>query len=607
MGRIGVSNADSPQNLGRLMPQMSPDAPKREMEMNGHKIYMSDAQMAILNFGSRAVFCRCGRGFGKTTLHAFRLFSTVYSLPRSTGVFLGSSLKQLYTKTTPAVIKSLEQVLDVREGEHFFRGQPPRKLKWPSPLAKPRVWENAIAWWNGNLTLQISMEVTASANSLNLGYCQMDEVRYLPWKKVQEEVFPAIRGEMYDNPGWDRRTNPLYLGVFGTSDAAITVRQREWESVQDTVTPEVNAQIAEMLAELRVCPELQNVPAFISKLQRLRTQSRIFFNCSSVENIELLSEDYLRRLRLELPELIFRIQIMGQQIGVSRDGYYSTFDPDKHCYLPDGDDVTNTVYGKMQRKFKARTSGGTSFDYEAPDLQETASHADDCCLDADLSPTLPLRIAFDYGANFNCMVVGQVYEKPGGRELRIIKAMYVKNERKLPELVGDFCRYYDPHRCDCKDIIYYMDSTARQGASYTSGSDEFRSYNIVMKVLARHGWNVTMVDMKRPMLHEVKYNFMNEVFGGNTRLTVRINSEQCEYLIASMESATVQVGLHGPRKFKGLEKYKSEEGVAGRAEERTDFSDAGDTLIIGVSNYTDTGQTSVSPCSGVFFCLPEMI
>lgn len=604
MGRIGITNVDTPQNLGRLMPQMTPDAPKREVEMNGHKIYMSDAQMAAMNFGSRVMFLRCGRGFGKTTLHAFRLFSTVYSLPRSTGVFLGSSLKQLYTKTTPAVIKSLEQVLDIKEGEHFFRGQPPRKLGWPSPLAKPRVWENAIAWWNGNLTLQISMEVTASANSLDLGYCNMDEVRYLPWKKVQEEVFPAIRGEMYDNPGWDRRTNPLYLGIFGTSDAAITVRQRQWENVQDTVTPEVNTQIAEMLAELRLCPELQGNKNFIDKLQRLRTQSRIFFNCSSVENIELLSEDYLRRLRLELPELIFRIQIMGQQIGLSRDGYYSTFNPDVHCYLPDGNGVTDIVYGKMQGRYKTRTQGGTQVDYEAPDLEETSSHADDCCLDVDVDPGLPLRIAFDYGANFNCMVVGQVYERGGRRELRIVKALFVKNERKLPELVADFCRYYEPHRCSCKELFYYMDSTARQGGAYTSNSDDFRSYNIVLSGLRRMGWNVTMIDMKRPMLHEVKYNFMNELFAGNTNLDIRINSEQCEYLIASMENATVQVGAKGPRKFKGLEKYKSEDGVAGRSEERTDFSDAGDALIIGVANYTDTGQSSSSPCSGVFFSLP---
>ena len=606
MGRIGINNVDTPQNLGKLMPQMS-GTNKNKLEVNGHKIYMSDAQMASMNFGSRVMFLRCGRGFGKTTLHAFRLFATVYSLPRSTGVFLGSSLKQLYTKTTPAVIKSLEQVLDIKEGEHFFRGQPPKKLGWPTPLAKPRVWENAIAWWNGNLTLQISMEVTASANSLNLGYCNMDEVRYLPWKKVQEEVFPAIRGEMYDNPGWDRRKNPLYLGIFGTSDAAITVRQRQWESVQDTVTHEVNSQIADMLAELRICPELQYNKNFIAKLQELRTKSRIFFNCSSVENIELLSEDYLRRLRLELPELIFRIQIMGQQIGVSRDGYYSAFNPDIHCYLPDGKGVTNIVYSKMQSKFKVKTAGGTSLDYEAPNLEETSMHADDCCLDVDVDPKLPLRIAFDYGANFNCMVIGPTHENKNARELRILKAMYVKNERKLSELVSDFCRYYEPQRCSCKQIIYYMDSTAKQGQAYTSNGDEYRSYNIVLSVLKRRGWEVTMIDMKRPMLHEVKYNFMNEVFSGNTRLSVRINSEQCEYLVASMEAATVQVGASGPRKYKGLEKYKSEDGVAGKAEERTDFSDAGDTLIIGVANYTDTGLSIRNPCHGTFLFLPETI
>ena len=39
--------------------------------------------------------------------------------------------------------------------------------------------------------------------------------------------------------------------------------------------------------------------------------------------------------------------------------------------------------------------------------------------------------------------------------------MFVKNERKLRELLQDWNKYYTPHRSHCKEVFFFYDSTAK--------------------------------------------------------------------------------------------------------------------------------------------------
>lgn len=606
MSRLGLTDEDNIQEVSRLMPQT--ETASQEME-NRHKFYLNPAQKLIYNFGARETFIRGGRGLGKTTILSLKFLNCAQTIPRGTGIFIGSSVKQLYTKTTPNLIKSLEQLSGLREGIHFFRGQPPAKLHWPMPLAKPRVWENAIVFYTGFVHYLVSMEVTATANSMNLCSIMGDEARYLPWAKYKEEVLPALRGELNPgSPGWNPARNPHYLSQFFMSDAAVTIRQQQWEHEEDTQTISINDKITDMLADLELCPELAEMPEFVNKLNKLRCQSRIFFNFSSLENIEILGEDYIRKMSLQMPELLFRIQILGQRIGTSRDGYYSNFNPDVHTYLPDSNKQTERIYNKMQTRFRSNIDG-IRIEWEAPDLQEIGLHADDCTLDMDVVPGLPLRIAFDYGANSNFVCTGQCIEGINGRrEARVLHTHYVVNEQKLRALCRKWSRYFAPHQLTCKDVIFYTDSTARQGQAYALEGKESRYENVVKDELKRMGWHVIVIDMKRPMLHEVKFQWMNDVLSGQTNLDVRINSENNECLLAAIDATQVVMSAKGPRKDKSLEKLQSEQGKGGKRSERTDGTDAFDSIIIGMGKYRDNGMSISSAFgpSGVFFELPTI-
>ena len=74
----------------------------------------------------------------------------VIGLARMMSGFCGASAKQNYTRTMPNVLKVMN-LLGFLEGVHYFLGRPPARLRWPMPLAKPRVWENCVSFANGHV------------------------------------------------------------------------------------------------------------------------------------------------------------------------------------------------------------------------------------------------------------------------------------------------------------------------------------------------------------------------------------------------------------------------------------------------------------------------
>ena len=133
MSRLGLTNNDSAGFLSKLMPQMTKedfnDGSKRR------ELYLNPAQLLAYNFGARSTFVRAGRGLGKSTgFLAPRLINCARSIPRSEGLFLGNSIKQLYTKTLPQVITGMEEVFGLKEGFHFCRGRAPKKLNFKLPV-----------------------------------------------------------------------------------------------------------------------------------------------------------------------------------------------------------------------------------------------------------------------------------------------------------------------------------------------------------------------------------------------------------------------------------------------------------------------------------------
>ena len=313
-------------------------------------------------------------------------------------------------------------------------------------------------------------------------------------------------------------------------------------------------------------------------LRELRRSAFVVRRASTLENVDVLGEEYIRQMKRDLPPYTFMVSILNVKIKKSNDGFYSNLDIDHvHGYIPDEIDPLSQANFRTQKA--TGIIGGkkiTSESYQ-PDLKEL-SERNDCRMDSDCVNDLPLYLAFDYNANINTLVVGQVYQRDGVEAVNVIKSFYVKNERKLRELVDDFSHYYAPKRAVNRDVVYFYDATAKQGASYALTDERF--YQAVIKELERNGWNVTAIDMGVPEKHEVKHRIINNALAGIEYPAIRINQTQNPDLIIAMQLCEVSIGYQGFRKDKSQEK-KAETEDNLPLQQRTDFTDAFDSLYLG--------------------------
>lgn len=623
MSRVGFSDNDSDAALGRMLPLAEPtgDADEEEREEkelpNQRYIYENEAQSKRRRYRCRETYEVAGRGTGKTTDIAEHVKETSLRIPRSSNVFLGCSIKQLYIKTWPAVVKGLE-MMGLVEGRDFMRQRPPAKLHWPLPLSKPRSWENVTIFNTGACWYSISMAVRASVNGMTLSSAAADETRYLPFLKMKEELFPAIRPELISKGsglmgdgfrntakytfGYNVDYNPLYLSKFFVSDPSITQKQALWEQEEQTQTDDINHEIDLMLAEADEMPELWHVDGFLKRINELRCKSKIFFRFSSLSNIEILGEEWFRTMRRTLPPLMYNIQILGQRKGLARDGYYCNYDSELHTYhqsdLAVMDKLLSDYTTRYSRTALDQANNPTAVEYDAIDLTRT-SLVNDCSLDLDIDYDLPIRIALDYNANLNCVVIGQLRKFEGRETLMVLKSMFTMNEQKIRALIRNMCRYYRPFIDRGGDFIYYYDSTAKQGASLAYAVEGAKAQNfndVVIEELRRARASVTPVDIGSPMKHNQKFQFICDVFSFQQGPAVRINADEDrnEYLITAIENCSCEQGPNGIRKYKGGEKLHAKgEGTEGSIDPRTrtDVTDAFDTLLIGCRFFTNGNKT----------------
>lgn len=620
MSRIGSNPAVSSDHLeARMLPNV--EDPEPESEEKGeyvdylgdsqHKVYMSPWQKKVRNFGSRSTKVLAGRGTGKTALLTFNMADVTIGLPRMMGGFCGASAKQNYTRTMPNVLK-LMNLLGFTEGVYYFLGQPPARLRWPTPLAKPRVWENCVSFANGFVWQMISLAVKGSANGLNLSALMGDETKYMPWQRVKEEVLPTLRGDFMPPSvkkmevkrwgfGVDIKRNNHYLSQLWVSDAGLNNRECMWEKEAEYETHDVNDKIKEMMAEIRYleqfhpkqAAELAQNDNFLRELYALRAQSETFWRFSSLENAALLGgESWVRQMKRELPDLLFRLQILNQPRGNAKDGFYCNFS-ELNTYV--SEEVTDLVLDKYSTRIKGKALDGqrwpTEFETMSLDYDQLQHDGEDCSLDLDLDYQEPLRIALDANADINCFVVGQTRMHQGKSALLVMKEFFVQDEVRLRGLSKLFAQYYKPFlRRGCKEVIFYVASSIKQGASkaYALEESEQSRFDIVVAdELTSYGFKVTRAEFTS-WRHERKYQYINDCFSGVESPAVYINREanRCVYLRAALENTAVVPGTF--RKFKETEKLRSEEGIGGDKRQRTTITDAFDDLIIGVKECAES-------------------
>lgn len=523
------------------------------------KVYFNKPQRLTQLIGANTTVIVAGRRTGKTdSIAAPFVLRNMQRMPGSTGGIVVPTFKHGLTNTIPGLLAAWKRWGFI-EGVHYVVGRKPPK-SFGKPIIPPFDNEHVITFYNGSVAVIISQDRPGSSNSLTLSWLLVDEAKFIDYQKLKDETLPA-NGGIKSHFGKHSFNHSIMI----LSDMPQTQKGSWFLHYKDKMDPELIATIEATIYEIwrtkeRIRalnangePVPDHLKGYLRRLDRnlnkMRSVAVYYREYSSIENLQLLGENYIKQMKRDLTPLTFQTSILCQRIGIAKDGFYSSM-REAHKY-----DANDNAY--------LDTLG---YDYDFATLDSKA--------DADIDPLAPICIGMDYNANINWVVAGQ----PLDRRLNVIKSFYVKFERKIPALIEDFCRYYASHQN--KTVVFYYDATAL-GSNYAVNDQDFRW--VIVHEFERHGWQVEPIYLGNPMPHDEKYLLINQAFAGKQRLMPFFNRTNNEDLILAIQSAGVSRGRNGFRKDKSGEKLaESEESLL---EHRTDGTDAFDTLYIGCEKF----------------------
>ena len=528
------------------------------------KIYLNDIQNEVMLVGAKDTVVVAGRAIGKGVMHAEWNLRNYQRMPGSITGVVSPNAKRALTNTLPSMFVHWEKWGYKRDVHWCVGHKPPRALHWPEPIFKPENYENVISFYTGSIGFIISQDRPGTSNSHSFDALDIDEAKFIDFEQLKDETFPANRG---NRQHFGHRA--YHHGMLITSDLPLTKKGSwflDYEKKCDKETIDLIKGIVYEIWKVQERVKLYQqegrpVPDYTRDyllqlnrdLARLRSVAVYYREAPTLYNLAVLGDAFISQLKRDLPPLTFQTSVMCKRVGIRRDGFYNSLKESNYY------SATNFAYlDNLEFCFDDIAAAG----YD---------------LDADVDRKAPICVAFDYNANINWLVAGQVKEG----KLRVVKSFFVKYERKLNELVADFCKYYNMHLR--KQVIFYYDSTA-VGNNYAVNNEDFRW--VIINAFKKNGWDVRDVYIGKPMAHPEKQLLVNRMLSGVARLHILINRENNEDLMVSIQTA----GVYNGHKDKSGEKLAETE--EDRLESRTDGSDAFDTLAIGCERFPITAHNS---------------
>ena len=526
--------------------------------------YLNRAQSYVLALLCKNMTVVAGRGIGKGLMAATVLRRNAEGMPGSNTALVGPNSKRMWTNIIPSWDTHLRR-WGYTEGIHYTWGRKPAKAwGWQEPIIKPMNWENTLSFYTGAYATIISQDRKGTSNSQSFDGIIVDEAKFIDFEQFKEETLPANRGN-------GNAFGHLYYhhGIAKFSDMPTTKKGSWFLNDREKCDLDKIRMLEGLIASMQqlrdaIATKIENhIPVTSQDRYLLRRMSRavnmlradtyLYKEFSSIENLEILGEDFIAQCHRDMPPATFRTTIMCRRVEQSEDSFYNS-------------KTEANLYTAVDKTYL----DSLGFD------MEKLRHVD-CRTDADIDKTAPLWIAFDANSNINWLVVGQ----PGmDMKLRVLKSFFVKYTRKLPELVDDFCEYYQPLRQ--KEVVFCYDATF-VGNNFAVDSNDF--HTVIKYCLQQHGWVVREVYIGTPWNHPVKHSLINRMFLGQARYTIMINQENNPDLLVSIDSA-MTVNSTNQKDKSGEKKPETEED---RLETRTDGSDAFDTLCIAVETGSYTG------------------
>jgi hypothetical protein len=520
-----------------------------------------------------------GRGTGKSSIIAWDIHQIVTTMPRSCWVIVGSTYKQVLTRTLPSTVAGLER-LGYRLNRDFYIGRkPPPSLNWDRPFEGPLSYDHFIIFRNGTGFHLVSLDAGGSASrGLNVDGFIGDEALLFDKTKLDADLSATNRGN-----GQYFGKNPMHHGVFlfssmpwGDTGRWLLDKSTYYENEGIDLTERQNVLIDAQVRFLdapsdeeklyiwreEVVPLMKAIRYFPSAPQK-----GIFYSeANAFDNIANLGLQYLLDQRQFMTDFTFQIEMMNRRPTTVEGGFYPQLNQALHVQECAADDfvlgLTDEKKGGLNLK-KLAAAGGPRF-LGDKDFSDSRG-------DSDCRSHQALRISVDFGARITTMLVGQPHVDRG--EYRMLKGFYVKHPAFINDLVDAVTSYYSCHLR--KEIQFLADEEYGDARRPDS---EFTLNEQLIRAFQKRGWRISRFGLGRIPGHATRYLVAQTLLAERDPklLRIRFNKVNCKDVVTAMLLAPVSQDSKGR-----IVKVKKSEGkLSFPAEHATHYTDNVDLHLL---------------------------
>ncbi|UOQ99900.1 hypothetical protein MUN81_10455 [Hymenobacter sp. 5317J-9] len=504
-----------------------------------------------------------GRGTGKSSIIAWDIHKIVSTMPRSCWVIVGSTYKQVLTRTLPSTVASLERLGYRLNRDYYIGRKPPPTLNWDRPFEGPLSYDHFIIFKNGTGFHLVSLDAGGSASrGLNVDGFIGDEALLFDKQKLDADLSATNRGN-----GQYFGKNPMHHGVFLFSsmpwgdtgrwlldkskyyeDEGIDLVQRQNELI-DAQVRFLDAKTDEEKLEIWKT-EVLKLMREVNYFPSAKDKGTFYSEANAFDNIHNLGLQYLLDQRRFMTDFTFMIEMMNRRPTTVEGGFYPQLNQARHVVECANDDFVL----------------GLEFN-----LKKLSTH--DSQMDSDCRAHRPLRISVDWGAEITTMVVGQPHADKG--EYRFLKDFHVKHPAFIEELVADVTTYYAHH---LKREIELLPDTERGDARREDS--KYTLNQSLINAFTKKGWRVRRMSIGRAPDHATRYLLGQTLLGERDPklMRIRINKVNCKNMVTAMLLAPVSQDSKGR-----IVKVKKSEGKKSFPQEHaTHFTDNFDMHLLSV-------------------------
>ncbi|MGY0037643.1 hypothetical protein [Pedobacter sp. NJ-S-72] len=289
-----------------------------------------------------------GRGGGKTHgIIAPVAIRNVKGMPRGSTAFVGPTYMKIKGDLIPSLVKALEKLGFYEEIDFWIGKSIPKSIKHIKPYENASEPMYSVFWRNGHVFRLIGLDRKDSGNAQSNDFIINDESKFTNIDQFNSRIVPTNRGnedtdfaKLHYHHGYlfctDMPTNPESAWIFEYEklmdpqqvDLIVTYDFKRTGLIKDMRELFAKDQLTAALDQ-RFRKEIKRLDNILFELRR---EAVYFVEGSTLDNIDVVTEKFIRQMKRVLTPKQFNSSILNLRETGADFAFYGNFNATIHTY-----------------------------------------------------------------------------------------------------------------------------------------------------------------------------------------------------------------------------------------------------------------------------------